>query len=153
VECRYQLSICSRVEENYGKSWPSWLIAGPIGCKPTSNHQSAITHTNANVSSYLAAAAFEKITHLSYSIYYMHALDEQRTILCICAKSIHAYIDILYMHINIYTHTQCGCILCEDAFPKTLHNSRQILKNIADSCQIFKGIRIILNYENKVRVY
>jgi hypothetical protein len=32
VEFGYQLSICSRTEENHGKPWSSWPVAGPSEC-------------------------------------------------------------------------------------------------------------------------
>jgi hypothetical protein len=42
VEFRYELCICSRIEENHGKHWWSWSVAGPSGCKLTSSQQSGI---------------------------------------------------------------------------------------------------------------
>lgn len=35
---------------------------------------------------------------------------------------------------KINKHTQCSCMLCKDAFLKTSHNSRQVLKLIREPC-------------------
>jgi hypothetical protein len=57
----YQLSICSRIEENHGKPRSSWPVAGPSGCKLTSSQQSGIKYANPNVSPYLCVLAlFER---------------------------------------------------------------------------------------------
>jgi hypothetical protein len=45
----YQLSIGSRIEENHGKLWSIWPVAGPSGCKLTSSQQSGIKYANPNV--------------------------------------------------------------------------------------------------------
>jgi hypothetical protein len=51
----YQLSICYRIEENHGKPWSTWPVAGPSGCKLTSSQQSGINYANPNVSPYLCS--------------------------------------------------------------------------------------------------
>jgi hypothetical protein len=42
VEFGFQLSICSRTEENDRKSQSSWNVAGPCGCKLTFSQKSGI---------------------------------------------------------------------------------------------------------------
>jgi hypothetical protein len=42
VKVGAQLSICSGIEENHGKPWSSWPVAGPSGCKLTCSHQFGI---------------------------------------------------------------------------------------------------------------
>jgi hypothetical protein len=73
VEFRYQLSICSGIEENDGKSGSSWPVAGPSGCKLTSSQQSGIEDANPNFSPYLAVALLIQIYILFYFFFsYAH---------------------------------------------------------------------------------
>jgi hypothetical protein len=51
----YHLSICSRIEENHGKPWSSWPVAGPSGCKLTSSQQPGFKKANPNVCAYLCS--------------------------------------------------------------------------------------------------
>jgi hypothetical protein len=60
VELGYQVSICSSIEENHGKPWSSWPVAGTSGCKLTSSRQSGTKHANPNVSPFLGVALVEK---------------------------------------------------------------------------------------------
>jgi hypothetical protein len=53
VKFGYQLSICSGTKETHGKSWTSWPVAGPSGCKLTSSQQSGIKYASPNISPYL----------------------------------------------------------------------------------------------------
>jgi hypothetical protein len=65
TQCKWnsgnQLSICSKIEENHGKPWSSWPVAGPSGCKLTSSQQSGIKYANPNVSPYLCVPALFEI--------------------------------------------------------------------------------------------
>jgi hypothetical protein len=53
VEFGYQLSFCSRTEENHGKPWSSWPVAGPSGCKLTSSQETGVKYANPNIGPYL----------------------------------------------------------------------------------------------------
>jgi hypothetical protein len=58
--------------------------------------------------------------------------------------------------VEYHSFIQCGRILCEDAFLKTSHNSRQVFSWFRNTYVIlgeFLGIRIILNFAHKVRLY
>jgi hypothetical protein len=46
VESGYQLSICSGTKGNLGNPGSIWPVAGPSGCKLTSNKQSGLKYAN-----------------------------------------------------------------------------------------------------------
>jgi hypothetical protein len=58
VEFGYQVSICSETKENHGKSWSSWPVAGPSGCKLTTSQQSGTNTASLNISPYLCCCVF-----------------------------------------------------------------------------------------------
>jgi hypothetical protein len=71
----YQLSICSRTEENQGKAWSNWPVAGPSGCELTSSHQSGVKYANPNISPYIAVALFENVYRFALqSFVFIHIL-------------------------------------------------------------------------------
>jgi hypothetical protein len=77
----YQLSIYSRIEENHGKPWSSWQVAGPYGCKLTSSQQFGIKYANPNVTPCLCVPAlFEIKVYIFLLHFYVDILDEQQTV-------------------------------------------------------------------------
>jgi hypothetical protein len=71
VEFGYQLSICSRTEENHGKPYSSLPVAGPSGCKMTSSQQPGAKHANPNISPCLCCYFIwkKKCTYLFLQIF------------------------------------------------------------------------------------
>jgi hypothetical protein len=87
----YQLSICSRIEENHGNPWSSWPVAGPSECKLTSRQQSGIKYANSNVSPSLCSCfIWKKSLHISFTFFFfVDTLDDQQTVVyTICGGSI-----------------------------------------------------------------
>jgi hypothetical protein len=74
----YQLSICSRIEENHGKTWSIWPVAGPSGCKLTSSP--ALNTRTSKLVPICALALFERKVYifLLHFFFYMDILDEQQ---------------------------------------------------------------------------
>jgi hypothetical protein len=99
VEFGYKLSICCGIEENDGKPWSSWPIAGPSGCRLTSSQQTGIKYSNPNISPYLAIALFVKNRICFYRFhFFMCIIWMSASQLCIIlSKIMH-----VYMHINVF---------------------------------------------------
>jgi hypothetical protein len=64
VEFMYQLSICSRTEENHGKTWPSWQAAG-LSFPIRTDFQSAVLSLNTRALTVVPVCAVA----LSFKIY------------------------------------------------------------------------------------
>jgi hypothetical protein len=85
MEFGYQLSICSGTKENHGKTWSSWPVAGPSGCKMTSSQQSGINYMSPNASPYLF---FENITLQNITkIVSVYNLDKHQTAYNTCGRN------------------------------------------------------------------
>jgi hypothetical protein len=107
LEFRYQLSICSRTEENHGKPWSSCPVEGPSRCELTSIQQSGIKYMNPNVSPYLCCCFIWK-ENLQFfrDLSFMCILWKNTKQLCITfAKRIHAYMHTYARKHNNRTST------------------------------------------------
>jgi hypothetical protein len=54
---------------DHGKSYSSWPVAGPSGCKLTASQQSSIKYTSPNISPYLCCCVFLLVSFL-FSIFF-----------------------------------------------------------------------------------
>jgi hypothetical protein len=143
AEFGYQLSICSRTEENHGKPWSSWPIAEPSRCKLTSSQQSDIKYANP-----VLLLHFEKnfvYLFLQSCVFMCILWRSTKRLFITSAKRMHAYTHIhtfdLYLwlsdHWLIWVSVvvgKGGRMLCEVCCPSsnrwlyaTVHTSHPLL--------------------------
>jgi hypothetical protein len=101
VEFGYQLSICSGAKENHGKSWLSWPVTGPSGCKLTYSQQAGIKYASPNISPYLCCVFlflfskrflfFQKL--FFYNYFYVRTVWISTKPLITSAEGINAYMN------------------------------------------------------------
>jgi hypothetical protein len=119
VELWYQLSICSVTEENCGKHWSNWLVAGHFGCRLTLTSSPALYTRTLTIVPIQLLPHVKKITYLSCMVCFIFWIssetlfDVREDYTCV---STHTHTNThIYIYIYIYI---CDYSWCTNIFGK-----------------------------------